>query len=578
MMPLIQTPSTNRITIDIMVRFIRENPGPAVVYFMTLLLVPIYDVGLPHLYGKVIHAIQSKQSIVAPLVAVLTVIIIINIGVLIAEWNETYNTFPALQSIIRKTIMENVFIKHENDFDEQKTASLVVRIVKLPAVLYNMVEQYKMAIIPQTLVIISISSYFFMQDPQLGIGILLAMIIMFVIVIRAPEQCGVISMEREDTMNKIHDQTDDILRNMMSIYNSNSYESEDLSLDDIHIVYRNLGHKTQTCIMKNKIVLSITQIAIFVFFIWRCYKLLNSKHLTTAMFVSMFLIMMSLNSSINKFTGQVKDLVFRKGVMDASNGFLARPPNNQVPASNVDTRKQTKENSPNTVQFENVTYIYTGAKDPIIQNFTLSIPRGQRLLFVGRIGSGKSTLLRLLMKYKIPTRGEIYIQGTPYSKISTKEIRSMIGYVPQMPILFNRSIYENITYGTANVSKEDVKDILSKLGLDNIFDNLVEGLDSNVGKGGSKLSGGQRQIVWIIRVLLHDPEILMMDEPTASIDDHTKDIVRALLMHIMKDRTVIMVTHDKYLEQFADRIVEINNGQIMSDQPMGGSAPPRRTF
>jgi ABC-type bacteriocin/lantibiotic exporter with double-glycine peptidase domain len=327
----------------------------------------------------------------------------------------------------------------------------------------------------------------------------------------------------------------------------------------------------------NKYILAPTIIALYAFFMWRCYNLVTMKKLNTGIFVSLFLIMMSLMGSLSRYVNQTKELVSRRGVIEASLNQISDNDNEKnaaggnqqdmLPQKYKDASERHPPNIPkdNIVYFDRVTYMYKGSKNPILHAITLGIAQGQRVLIKGRIGCGKSTLLRLLMKYKVPQLGEIYLGHKPYSQLSAKMVRSIVGYVPQTAILFNRSIYENITYGVNNVSKEDVIKMLTHLGLSHIFDTFPEGIDANVGKNGNKLSGGQRQIVWILRVLLQDPTIILMDEPTASIDDKTKDTVRELLGEVMKSRTVIMVTHDDYLETFADRIIELKDGEVIKD-------------
>jgi ABC-type multidrug transport system fused ATPase/permease subunit len=189
---------------------------------------------------------------------------------------------------------------------------------------------------------------------------------------------------------------------------------------------------------------------------------------------------------------------------------------------------------------------------------------GDRVAIVGDIGSGKSTIMKLLLKYYEPQQGFVYLHGRPYYQITNKELRQKIGYVPQVPILFNRSVLENIKYGT-NVSRETVMDFLVKHDLLKEFSNLEYGIDTKIGKNGSILSGGQRQLVWCIRVFLSNPEVLILDEPTASVDVKTKDLLISILEKLMQDRVVIMITHDEYLMSKASRVVEVKAGKIIAD-------------
>jgi ATP-binding cassette subfamily B protein len=234
------------------------------------------------------------------------------------------------------------------------------------------------------------------------------------------------------------------------------------------------------------------------------------------------------------------------------------------------TLPQVQQSSPKKNEFEifvdGVSYRYDSSIQDILNNISIGITQGERVLIEGRIGSGKSTLLKLIMRYKNPTGGMIYLNGTPYTGLPINDIRGTIGYVPQATMLFNRSIYDNIVYGSeGKYTVEQIYALVDNLQLNHIFERFDEGLLSNVGKNGSKLSGGQRQIVWILRVMLQDPRILLLDEPTASIDEGTKDTIYMMLEVLMKERTVIMVTHDRTLEQHATRIITIKDGTVDRD-------------
>jgi ABC-type bacteriocin/lantibiotic exporter with double-glycine peptidase domain len=170
-----------------------------------------------------------------------------------------------------------------------------------------------------------------------------------------------------------------------------------------------------------------------------------------------------------------------------------------------------------------------------------------------------------LIKLNNPTDGTIFLNGISYSDISLKDIRKKIGYVPQQPVLFNRSILDNIKYSNINISNETIMSLLHELNLIEAFSNLENGLDTKIGKNGSKISGGQRQLIWSLRILLHDPEILILDEPTASLDEKTKSLLIRLYDHFMGDKTIIMVTHDQTLMKYARRTIVLDSGRIVKD-------------
>lgn len=529
-------------TSSILLKFAKEHPGTAIIYIITVFLVPIQDVGLPHLYGRVINAIQQGKPLFKPFASVLFVIVLLQIGVLITEWNETYYSFPALQTQIRRDMIEYIFKANETNFDEQETATLIAKLIKLPMVIFNLVEQYKIVLIPQTIVCTIIMGYIMWHDLFLGLLLLFVTLLVIIAVNLMPSFCQMQSVKRETIMNMIHEETDDMLRNMTSIYNAHTLSDEQDKLDGYHEEYRQESKGTLSCIMRSKYILAPAVIIMYAIFMWRCYHLVKSKKLSTGTFVSLFLVMMSLMGSLNRYVNQTKDLVGRKGVIEAS---LPNPDKERIKTIQSVKKPHEPRDHSALLEFVDVKFGYENSKGALLSALIFSVKPGERLIIKGRIGTGKSTILKLLMKYKVPTDGEIYLSGVPYSSLTARQVRQTVGYVPQTPILFNRSIYDNIVYGTKGINRKDVVDLLQILKVDHIINTFPEGIDAHVGKNGSRLSGGQRQIVWILRVLLQNPRILLLDEPTASIDDKTKEMVAALMERVMENRTVIMVSHDQ---------------------------------
>jgi ABC-type bacteriocin/lantibiotic exporter with double-glycine peptidase domain len=132
------------------------------------------------------------------------------------------------------------------------------------------------------------------------------------------------------------------------------------------------------------------------------------------------------------------------------------------------------------------------------------------------------------------------------------------GYMTQNPVLFNRSILENIQFGNPDVSRKEIVDLLERFKLNDVFNKLDKGIDTPVGKNGSKISGGQKQIIWFLRIYLQNPDILLMDEPTASLSPESKETIWTLIKEGFKGKTIIMSSHDDFLIKLATRKVKMN--------------------
>jgi ATP-binding cassette, subfamily B, bacterial len=217
------------------------------------------------------------------------------------------------------------------------------------------------------------------------------------------------------------------------------------------------------------------------------------------------------------------------------------------------------------VAFNDVTYHYSEAAKgaTAVQSFDLTIKPGEKIGLVGYSGSGKTTLTKLLLRFMDTTDGSITIGGIDVRDASQHDLRSHIAYVPQEPLLFHRSIAENIAYGRPSASKKQIEAAAQTAYVDEFVRDLPGGYQTLVGERGVKLSGGQRQRVAIARALLRDAPILVLDEATSALDSRSEKLIQQALWHLMKDRTALVVAHRLSTIQRMDRIVVMDKGRIV---------------
>jgi len=218
------------------------------------------------------------------------------------------------------------------------------------------------------------------------------------------------------------------------------------------------------------------------------------------------------------------------------------------------------------IDFRNVTFTHDGEKgETLFNNFSVSIKAGEKIGLVGHSGSGKTTLTRLLLRFSDLDDGVIKIDGQDISKTTQASLRQSIAYVPQEPLLFHRSLRENIAYGKPDATDEEIISAAKKAHAIEFIDKLPEGLDTMVGERGVKLSGGQRQRIAIARALLKDAPILVLDEATSALDSESEKLIQASLSDLMKNRTAIVIAHRLSTIQKMDRILVLENGTIIED-------------
>ncbi len=228
-----------------------------------------------------------------------------------------------------------------------------------------------------------------------------------------------------------------------------------------------------------------------------------------------------------------------------------------------DSRAHTLTVSGGSVELAAVGFNYE--KQPIFADFSLSIPAGQRLGVVGASGAGKTTLVSLLLRQHNLDAGVISVDGQDISTVTQQSLRSQIALVPQEPLLFHRSIRENIAYGNPTASDEELFAAAKKAQAHDFIMSLPDGYETLVGERGVKLSGGQKQRVAIARALLKDARILILDEATSALDSESEVAIQRALESLMEGRTVMAIAHRLSTLRKMDRIIVLEGGQIVED-------------
>jgi ABC-type multidrug transport system fused ATPase/permease subunit len=217
------------------------------------------------------------------------------------------------------------------------------------------------------------------------------------------------------------------------------------------------------------------------------------------------------------------------------------------------------------IGFEHVNFNYSTGRNAVLQDFSLTIPAGETLAIVGHTGAGKSSLVKLIMRFYEFQSGRLLIDGRDLRTFNLSDYRRQLGLVPQAPFLFSGTVAENIRYGRPDASDDEVATVARQLGDGSWLDDLPQGINTDVGERGARLSLGQRQLVALARVLLQDPAILLLDEATASIDPITEAQVQAALATVLSGRTSVVIAHRLSTIRSADRIIVLRSGEIIEE-------------
>lgn len=216
------------------------------------------------------------------------------------------------------------------------------------------------------------------------------------------------------------------------------------------------------------------------------------------------------------------------------------------------------------VAFENVTFAYP-RRQPVLRDFNLEIPPGQRVGLIGRSGAGKSTVLALLQRFYDPEQGAVKIDGQNIATLTQESLRNAMALVPQDISLMHRTVFENIQYGRPDATAEEVHAAAREARCTEFIEAMPEGFETMVGDRGVKLSGGQRQRIAIARAILKNAPILLLDEATSALDSESEEAIQQALDRLMQGRTVIAIAHRLSTLQNFDRIVVMDKGEVIDD-------------
>ena len=217
------------------------------------------------------------------------------------------------------------------------------------------------------------------------------------------------------------------------------------------------------------------------------------------------------------------------------------------------------------IEFKNISFAYKGSEKNVLDNLSFTIEEGEKVAIIGKMGSGKTTVEKLILGLYTPTEGSILLDGVEISQIDPADVRKNIGYVSQDVVLFKGTVKENIIFKEQDATDAKIIKAAELSGAANFIYKHPKGFDMEVGERGVGLSGGQKQSVVIARTLLMDTPIYMFDEPTNSMDNSEEIKLIKNLKEMLKEKTVIIVTHKPALLELVDRIIVLNEGKVVLD-------------
>jgi ATP-binding cassette subfamily B protein len=543
-------------------KFIKKNWKLYIVYFLVLLSIPLENTAIPHYYGEIINSLKNGDFTKSKVIfgILLGIWIVIQIFNLTSSYLNTY-LMPKFQSYIRQYFFNKILDSYSQDYKELELGNIIAKIIRSPSIIQNIFVEMRDFLFKNIFITSANFIYLYRHHWSLGMVFLTSISVIYGLSYIYFQDCHKLITRTEDSFDVVHEQIQDTLSNLLSIYTCQKTKDEKQRVEGFNKETSDSQIDSGNCNNKYRIIFSIIYIIVFLALNYCAYNLYHIHKIDLKAVVSIFIINFAIFGHLSDFYYDAHGFMNVYTKVNHITNFM-----DSLPIKAKKNRSEIPNPEHIDIEFRNVGFKHPTTSTAIYENLNLKIPFGQALAIMGSIGSGKSTAAKLLVRLQKHDSGQIMLNGKDVGELDIDNLRKHVIYVPQHPILFNRTLWENINYGLEGVTREDVYKLLRETGLNDLETVYREKMDKSVGKLGSNLSGGQRQVVWLIRCMLRPSSVIVLDEPTSALDEKSRRNIENIIKAMSKKRTLIVITHDKELLQHMDRMVFFDKGKIVQDK------------
>ena len=459
---------------------------------------------------------------------------------------------------LRRSVFDNVMDMHLGYFNNNRKGDIISKIASDVQVVQYSVTATLQVIFKEPAQMIFFLVLLFNFSVKLTLGSLLVVPISAFIISKIVKRLKSQAISAQQTYGNMISYLDESLQGVRIIKAFNATDFIKKRFNDENVKYtkilRSMAKRQQSASPVSE-TLAVTMISCIV--LYGGYLILNKKSdLNGGQFIAYIAIFSQLMRPAKAISDSFSNIHSGIAAGERVLALIDEKPAiiDSVGAEDIDGFKDS-------IQFKDVSFAY-GEKE-VLSAVNLTVPKGKTVALVGPSGGGKSTLMDLIPHFIEPQSGEISIDGHNINDIKAHSLRSLLGVVNQESILFNDSIYNNIAFGKANVTMEQVEAAARIANAHNFILETEKGYQTNIGDRGAKLSGGQRQRICIARAVLNNPPIMLLDEATSALDTESEKLVQDALNNLMKNRTSLIIAHRLSTIQNADIIVVLENGKIV---------------
>ena len=571
--------------LDLFKTFIHQHRAVLAVYVVILCCLTLERVAIPHFYGQLLETIKAAKFDATYRIFAMVIGIFLVFQVL--DTVLTYidaNLMPRFEAYVRTHIVDTLLERYQQQHTELDLGNITSKLIKLPGYLNWLFYKVKAFLFNHVLSILITCGYLFYCHPYLGGIFGSSFLVLGVLTVAFCRHCSAPSYKREDAFDRTHEDIQDILYNLQTVYVNRTETAERARIDAINQETIDRTREAAYCGIPYRVMFALLFIGVFAGITWTSIHLYRTKRLTLALLVSSFMVTFSILRTCISFYFDFDSFIYIYGGIQVVSDYLEA-----LPQACTHNQEQAKlpTNAPSTgkpgvdIRIHDIQYTppvlageartksratgTTSVTAPLFDGLSLTVPAGQHVAITGGIGSGKSTLAHILLKLQCVQKGSVRLNGVSLRTLKPADVRHVIQYVPQQPRLFDRTLWENLSYGNPALRPKDVYDLLRELELHDLEAVFRRKMYERVGKQGYKLSGGQRQMVFLMRTLFNrDARVVILDEPTSALDGRSRDQVLKLIRAGAQGRTLMVITHDEELLRYVDRVVRLRDGRVVT--------------
>jgi ABC-type multidrug transport system fused ATPase/permease subunit len=500
-------------------------------YVFLSLSAPLVGVVMPRYIGPFVQGVKTGKPVLNIAVSIVVIALVIGAMTFGLDKMDAY-FIPKLQGFIRRELILSVINQYSENYHDPEVGKLLTQISSLPSIVREMFKNIRTILLPISLTLFVAMIYFTSINKWLGLIAATGYGMMFVITVYFGKDSFQKAIFLAEAREQFYEEITDMFSNMLTIFASNAEDFEIKRFDEIQSKFNVYLRNVMTSSNTFGYVYAIVYGIVFAFMAIVIFGLYKKKQLSESQIVSAFMVLLFVTKSLGGVTQHLRDFIYNFGALTRTNMAIQ-----DIQKGGVLTQKVSGE---------------IIIKDLVVQrdDFKLNIPilnikSLDHIVITGQIGSGKSILIKTLMKLTKYT-GLVSYGPHDLKDLNGVSIRKQIGFIPQQPRMFNRSIADNIIYGTkkTRIDLQKLFDDMKKIGFTAL---KSDDIDRFAGKNGDNISGGQRQMVSLMRLILTDDPIIILDEPTAALDKNTGEQVRMLIKALIKGKTAIIVSHDSLL-------------------------------